>query len=198
LRRNPGTVLGRGADFLFHRVADGLVDDYFPLLELLDRETERVEHQFVDQRPEHGSMARLMDIRKNVLALRRIIVPHRQMISRLSVEQEHLIRDQVRVYFRDVADHLTRIGDNVELYRETIYEALQTHSSIVTQHTNEVMRVFTVIAALMMFPTAIASIYGMNVQFPGSETVWGFWFAMALMGLVSAGTIWYFHRRKWF
>jgi magnesium transporter len=197
IKRNPQATLGRGADALFHRIVDGLVDDYFPLLDILDRETERIEHQFVDQRPERGAMTRLMDIKKNVLALRRIVMPHRQMISRLSLEQEDLIRENVRVYFRDVADHLTRIGDSVEMYRETIYEALQMHNSILAHHTNETMRVFTVVAALMMFPTAIASIYGMNVTFPGSDTAWGFWVAMGLMGVLTVGLMWYFRRKNW-
>jgi magnesium transporter len=197
LRRNPHAMMGRGADVLFHRVIDGLVDDYFPLLEIMDRETDNVEHRFVDRTPGREDMTRLMDIRRNVLALRRIIAPHRQMIARLSVEQEDLISDTVRVYFRDIADHLARIGESVELYRETIYEALQTHNAIVMHHTNEVMRAFTVVAALMMFPTAIASIFGMNVKFPGSDTAWGFWSAMALMAVLTVGLVWYFQRKRW-
>jgi magnesium transporter len=197
LRRNPGAVLGRGADFLFHRLVDGLVDDYFPLMDILDRETERIEDQFVDREPERGAMARMMDIKKNILALRRIVTPHRQMISRLSTQQYEVIGDTVGVYFRDVADHLARIGDNVELYRETIYEALQMHNSIVAQQTNEVMRVFTVIAALMAFPTAIASVYGMNFAFPGKESEHGFWWAVGIMVALTVGMIVYFRRKKW-
>lgn len=197
LRRNPGAVLGRGADFLFHRLVDGLVDDYFPLLDILDRETERIEDQFVDRDPGRGAMGRLMDIKRNVLHLRRIVTPHRQMISRLSSQEYEVIGETVRVYFRDVADHLARIADSVELYRETIYEALQMHNSITAQRTNEVMRVFTVVAALMMFPTAIASIYGMNFKFPGHMTEHGFWWSVAVMVGVTVALVWYFRRRKW-
>jgi magnesium transporter len=197
LRRNPGAVLGRGADFLFHRLVDGLVDDYFPLLDILDRETERIEDQFVDGEPERQAMARLMDIKRNVLALRRIINPHRQMLARLSSQSYEVIGDTVAVYFRDVTDHLARISSSVELYRETIYEAVQMHNSITAQHTNEVMRVFTVIAALMMFPTAIASIYGMNFDFPGSGTRSGFWLSIAVMAAMTVGLIWYFRKKKW-
>ena len=142
-------------------------------------------------------MGRLMDIKKNVLYLRRIVSPHRQMLARLASGQYEVIGETVRVYFRDVADHLARIGDNVELYRETIFEALQLHNSITAQRTNEVMRVFTVIAALMMFPTAIASIYGMNFDFPGSQTRAGFWWSVAVMAAVTAGLIWFFRRKKW-
>ncbi len=197
LRRNPAAVLGRGADFLFHRLVDGLVDDYFPLLDILDRETERIEDQFVDRDPGRGAMGRLMDIKKNVLYLRRIVTPHRQMIARLSAQEYEVIGETVRVYFRDVADHLASIGDSVELYRETIFEAVQLHNSIVAQRTNEVMRVFTVVAALMMFPTAIASIYGMNFKFPGHMTEYGFWWTVALMGLITVALIWFFRRKKW-
>lgn len=197
LRRNPAAVLGRGADFLFHRLVDGLVDDYFPLLEILDRETERIEDQFVDGDPGRGAMGRLMDIKKNVLYLRRIVSPHRQMVARLASGQCEVIGETVRAYFRDVADHLARIGDNVELYRETIFEALQMHNSITAQRTNEVMRVFTVVAALMMFPTAIASIYGMNFKFPGHMTEHGFWWTVAMMGLITIALIWFFRRKKW-
>jgi magnesium transporter len=197
VRRSPAAVMSRGADFLFHRVVDGLVDDYFPLLEILDRETERIEDQFVDRDPERGAMGRLMDIKKNVIALRRIVTPHRQMIARLSAQQYEVIGETVGVYFRDVTDHLARISDSVERYRETIFEAVQLHNSITAQHTNEVMRVFTVVAALMMFPTAIASIYGMNFKFPGHMTESGFWCTVGAMAAVTLGLIWYFRRKKW-
>ncbi len=197
VRRSPAAVMSGGADFVFHRVVDGLVDDYFPLLEILDRETERIEDQFVDRDPERGAMGRLMDIKKNVIALRRIVSPHRQMIARLSAQQYEVIGETVGVYFRDVTDHLARISDSVERYRETIFEAVQLHNSITAQHTNEVMRVFTVVAALMMFPTAIASIYGMNFKFPGHMTEWGFWCTVGSMAAVTLGLIWYFRRKKW-
>ena len=71
------------------------------------------------------------------------------------------------------------------------------HNSITAQHTNEVMRVFTVIAALMMFPTAIASIYGMNFKFPGHMTEYGFWYSVVAMVAITAGLIVYFRRKKW-
>ena len=197
LRRNPQAVLGRGADSLFHRLVDGLVDDYFPLLDILDRETERIEANIVDREPERGAMTRLMDIKRNVLYLRRIVTPHRQMIARLANQRYEVIGETVQVYFRDVADHLARIADSVELYRETIFEAVQMHNSILAQRTNEVMRVFTVVAALMMFPTAIASIYGMNFNFPGSGTRAGFWWSVGLMVAVTVVLIWFFRRKKW-
>ena len=198
LRRNSANVLGRGPAFLFHRLVDGLVDDYFPLLEILDRETEAIEVRLVDQHPGRKSFSQLMDLKRNVLHLRRIVNPHREMIGRVLYEEYPLLGEGVLAYFRDVADHLARISDQVELFRETIYEAVQMYNSSLMQRTNEVMRVFTVVAALMMFPTAIASIYGMNFKFiPAAEHPWGFYATVAVMVLLTAALVLFFRRRRW-
>jgi magnesium transporter len=198
LRRNSANVLGKGPAFLFHRLVDGLVDDYFPLLDILDRETEEIENHFVDHNPTRAAFSKMMALKRNVLHLRRIVVPHREMIGKVLHEDYPLLGEGVLVYFRDVADHLARIGDQVELYRETIYEAAQMYNSAIMQRTNEIMRIFTVLAALMMFPTAIASIFGMNVAFPGFNTATGFWVVMGLMTALTAWLMWYFRRKKWF
>ena len=200
LRRNSANVLGRGSGFLFHRLVDSLVDDYFPLLDVLDRETEDIENHFVDHRPTRASFTKMLALKRNVLHLRRIVVPHREMIGKVLHEDYPLLGEGVLVYFRDVADHLARISDQVELYRETIYEAAQMYNSAIMQRTNEIMRVFTVIAALMMVPTVIASIWGMNFSdkyIPFYHDPWGFYIVVAGMAVMTAVLIWFFRRKKW-
>jgi len=200
LRRNSANVLGKGPAFLYHRLIDGLVDDYFPLLDVLDRETEAVEDSFLGGHPSHESFARIMALKRNVLHLRRIVLPHREMIGRVLHEDYPLLGEGVLAYFRDVADHLARIADQIELNRETIYEASQMYNSALAQRTNEIMRVFTVVAAMMMFPTVIASIWGMNFEPKYSPLYyhpWGFYLVVGIMALLAVGLIWFFRRKKW-
>ena len=198
LRRNSANVLGKGPGFLFHRLVDGLVDDYFPLLDILDRETEDIENHFVDHRPTRASFTKMLALKRNVLHLRRIVVPHREMIGKVLHEDYPLLGENVLVYFRDVADHLARIADQVELYRETIYEAAQMYNSAIMQRTNEIMRIFTVLTVLVMFPTAVTSIYSMNLKLPLADREWAFWVVTVLMATMMIGMVWYFRRKKWF
>jgi magnesium transporter len=200
LRRNSANVLGKGPAFLFHRLVDGLVDDYFPLLDVLDRETEEVETHFLNSHPSRESFSKMLALKRNVLHLRRIVLPHREMIGRVLHEDYPLLGESVLVYFRDVADHLARIADQIELFRETIYEAAQMYNSALMQRTNEIMRVFTVVAALMMVPTVIASIWGMNFSdqyIPFYHHPWGFYLVVSGMGVMTAALIWFFRRKKW-
>jgi magnesium transporter len=199
LRRNSANVLGKGPAFLFHRLVDGLVDDYFPLLDILDRETEDIENHFVDHSPTRAAFSKMMALKRNVLHLRRIVVPHREMISKVLHEDYPFLSESVLVYFRDVADHLARIADQVELFRETIYEAAQMYNSAIMQRTNETMRIFTVLTVLVMFPTAVSSVYSMNVEgIPFHTHPWAFWGVVIVMVVMMIGMVWYFRRKKWF
>jgi magnesium transporter len=199
LRRNSANVLGKGPAFLFHRLVDGLVDDYFPLLDVLDRETESIENHFVDHSPTRSAFGKMMALKQNVLHLRRIVLPHREMIGKVLHEDYPLLGEGVLVYFRDVADHLARISDQVELYRETIYEAAQMYNSAIMQRTNETMRIFTVLTVLVMFPTAVSSVYSMNVEgIPFAKHPQAFGMVTGIMVLMMFGMIWYFRRKKWF
>jgi magnesium transporter len=199
LRRNSANVLGKDPGFLFHRLVDGLVDDYFPLLDVLDRETEDIENHFVDHSPTRAAFSKMLALKRNVLHLRRIVVPHREMIGKVVHEDYPLLGENVLVYFRDVADHLARIADQVELYRENIYEAAQMYNSAIMQRTNEIMRIFTVLTVLVMFPTAVSSVYSMNVEgIPFAKHPQAFAVVVAIMLVMMAGMIWYFRRKKWF
>jgi magnesium transporter len=121
------------------------------------------------------------------------------MIGKVLHEDYPLIGEGAMAYFRDVADHLTRIADQVELFRETIYEAAQMYNSAIMQRTNEIMRIFTVLTVLVMFPTAVSSVYSMNVEgIPFAKHPWAFWGVTLFMVLIMAGMVVYFRRRKWF
>jgi magnesium transporter len=198
LRRNSANVMGKGPAFLFHRLVDGLVDDYFPLLDILDRETEDIESHFVDHHPSRAAFGKMMALKQSVLHLRRVVIPHREMIGKLLHEDYPLLGENVLVYFRDVADHLARIADQVELYRENIYEAAQMYNSAIMQRTNEIMRIFTVLTVLVMFPAAVTSVYSMNVKLPLADREWAFWVVTTVMAVMMGGMVWYFRRKKWF
>jgi magnesium transporter len=121
------------------------------------------------------------------------------MIGRVLHEDYPLLSEGVLVYFRDVADHLARISDQVELFRETIYEAAQMYNSAIMQRTNETMRIFTVLTVLVMFPTAVSSVYSMNVEgIPFAKQPQAFALVTGFMVLMMIGMVWYFRRKRWF
>jgi magnesium transporter len=107
------------------------------------------------------------------------------------------IRPEIRPYLRDVYDRMVRINDMLDSFRDELATMLDIYVSQVSNQLNEVMKVLTAITVIIVPVTLIASIYGMNVTYPGVNTVVGFWWSAGLMGATALGMWLYFRSRKW-
>ncbi len=194
---NPA-LLARGADDLFHAILDAAVDLYFPLLDLLDDRLDRLEEELFS-----GATARTLEeifgLKKLILRLRRFANPQRDTLS-LFVHHEYAVVDErTRYYLRDVFDHLNRINDTLDAYRDLIAGAADTYISLVSQRTNDAVKVLSIFATIMLPLGLIAGLYGTNFRnLPGAGAEYGFLImlgGMVLMSLVLLGIFW---RRGWF
>ena len=194
-------VLKHTADWLLHGLLDGLVDEYLPIVDKLDETIDEIEEQVLHH-AESPLLQEILIVKRNTMRLRRATIPQRDIMNRLSRQGEFptLIRDEVRIYFRDVYDHLVRIEYLVEALRDLSDGALQTYLSVVSNRLNEVMKVLTAAATIFLPLTLISGVYGMNFQenqFPSFSAPWGFAVVVGTMITIAVSMLLFFRFRRY-
>ena len=195
--RNP-KVLGEGPVSLFHRIVDTMVDHYRPEVQKLEEALDDLEAAVLD-RPTPDVMRLILNEKRRVAGLRRIITPQRDVVARLARREFVDISTDMSFRFRDVYDHLQHLSDDATMFQDRITGILDAYLSNVSNKLNEVMKVLTVVATVFMPLTLISGIYGMNIhlpQFPGNDAAQFWWLAgimIAVVGLMLA----FFRRNRW-
>lgn len=198
LRTSP-IACRRGPAFLLHQILDQVVDYYSPVLDDFDTRIDELEHEIFNlKRPNNVILAEIMDLKRSVLRLRRISTKQMDIILRMSRGEFGLIPDEMRPFYRDIYDHIVRVTDLAESYRDLIGGSLEAYLSVVSNRMNEIMKVLTVFSAIMLPLTFIAGVYGMNFDnMPELHTRYGYFGALAVMGVVALGMLIFFWRRGW-
>ncbi|MCK6527940.1 magnesium transporter CorA family protein [Myxococcota bacterium] len=193
LPESPG--MGEGEVAFLRELLDTLVDQYDPVLDRFDTELSALEFLILD-RPSPEHLADLLRLKRGLQRMRRINGHQQATILRLARGEFPLIPERERPFFRDVTDRLARISDLTETYRETASALLETYVSVASNRLSEVMRTLTVATLLLMPPTLIAGIYGMNFRhMPELGWVSGYPMAMALMVASAAAVLFWLNRR---
>jgi magnesium transporter len=191
-------ALGEGSAALLHRIVDVIVDNYRPEIEQLSGRLDELE----DRVFESGGASLAMDIlnfKKDVSSLRRVIQPQRDVVGRLARREFPWIDEQISYRFRDVHDHLVRIADESMFFQDRITSLLDANLATVSNQLNQIMKILTLIATVFMPLTFITGLYGMNVDLPhfGLGGVTMFWVLMAIMTAVVLLMLMYFRKRDW-
>ncbi len=153
----------QGSGYLLYRVIDRLVDYCLPILSKIGDNIEKVEEDiFSAEMPK--AIREISILRRDVIAFRRIIWPMRAVIGSLEPKVRRFTTMDLTVYFGDMVDHLNKIWDGLDEYKEIIEGLSDTHDSVATNRTNEVMRMLTIIATILLPITVVASIFGMNIE----------------------------------
>ena len=143
-------------------------------------------------------MSRIFEMKRDAVSLRKIVSTQLEVFSRLTSPGFGIISEEHVVYFRDVHDHLIRVFEAMDSYRELMSGALDAYLSNVSNRMNEVMKALTLVATIMLPLTFIAGVYGMNFEvMPELKWKYGYVFALGLMGLVAAGIIRWFKHKTW-
>jgi len=199
LLRTTPVACQRGTAFLLHQILDQVVDYYSPVLDDFDDRIDRLEDDiFTLKRPNNTILAEIMDLKRSVLRLRRISGKQMDILHRMSRGEFALIPDEMRPFYRDVYDHLVRVVDLAESYRDLISGSLEAYLSVVSNRLNEIMKVLTIFSAVMLPLTFIAGVYGMNFEnMPELHSRYGYYAVWAIMAAVAVGMLLFFKRRGW-
>jgi len=199
LIRTSPVVCRRGASFLLHQILDRIVDYYSPVLDDFDNRIDELEAKiFVGRSSNNEMLADIMNIKRSVLRLRRISVKQLDILLRISRGEFELISPTLLPFYRDIYDHLVRVTDLAESYRDLITGLLDAHLSVVSNRLNEVMKVLTIFSAIMLPLTFIVGVYGMNFEhMPELHSMYGYYVVWGVMITVALGMLVFFRKRGW-
>jgi magnesium transporter len=197
LRAGRGSIRKLGPDYLAYALLDAIIDHCFPILECVGEALEAMEDELLAA-PTRSCIARLHEYRRTLIQLRRAVWPVRDLINGLLHDESGLVSKQTKVFLRDAYDHAVRIMDLVESYRDLTASMLELYLSSVSQRTNEIMRVLTVISAIFIPLTFVVGIYGMNFDnMPELRQPWGYFACLGLMATIATFQILFFKRKGW-
>ena len=201
LKNQKMRVRKSGCDFLASALIDAIVDNYFIVLEKIGEGVETLEEQIIvnQANQQSGHLEEILRLKKEMLLVRKAVWPLREVLSTLMKEDEEtLIRESTRLFFKDIYDHILRIIDTIELSREILAGVHELYLTNISNGLNEVMKVLTIFATIFMPLTFIVGIYGMNFRFmPELEWKYGYFGIMSIMGLIVLVMLIYFRRKEW-
>ncbi len=203
IRADRGRIRKAGPDYLVYALLDAVIDAYFPLLEDYGDKMDQLEEDIIERHPP-DAIARVHTIKRDLLTIRRAVWPLREVINALIRDANTMITEETRLYLRDCYDHVVRIIDLVENFRELSADLTDLHLSMVSYKMNEVMKVLTIMATIFIPLTFIVGVYGMNFDpdaspwnMPELRAYYGYPITMASMGIMVLCMLVYFRRKGW-
>jgi magnesium transporter len=197
LKEAKGRVRRFGADYLCYALIDAVVDAYFNILEIVGDKIELIDEQLIAG-PQPNTMQVLHTMKREMIYLRKAVWPMRDMIGTMERSQTELIKPSTDLYLRDVHDHVVRVIETIENYRDLINGIMDLYLSSLSNKLNEVMKVLTIISTLFIPVTFIVGVYGMNFDYmPELRSPYGYAVTWIIMLSIMLSLIYYFRRKKW-
>ena len=205
LENHLGKIRDRGADYLVYALLDTVIDEGFPVLESFGEEIELLEEELLET-PTKNTLKKLHNIKRELLLIRRMLWPQREILNALIRDESLLFKEDTRIYLRDCYDHTIQILDLIETSRDMTASMLDVYLSSISYRLNDVMRVLTVIATIFIPLTFLVGVYGMNFgmnqkspwAMPELDWYYAYPVLWLLMILIAVGMIVFFRRRGWF
>lgn len=192
----PGLVEPHPLGFLLYNLADGLVDGYFPVADRLEARIDDLEAELFGQVTTE-TLRKLLRLREELIVLRRIVGPERDIFNILTRRDHPVIDESTAAFFNDIYDHLLRIAETLDTYRELLSGALDVYVSQQSNKLNVVVKRLTAITLVLMVVTAVTGFFGMNVGFPGRDEPLGLQEAVAAMVVLGLGAWGLARRQEW-
>jgi magnesium transporter len=194
-----GRAFADGPTAILHRIVDTMVDHYRPEVDKLEDKLDEIEESIFKDADARDTTQRILELKRDVASLRRVILPQRDVVGRLARREFEAISEEMSYRFRDVHDHVIRVSDEATMFHDRVTSLLEAHLSNTSNRLNEVMKVLTIIATIFMPLGVLTGVYGMNVplvHFPGGEGV-QFWWILGIMVANCGLMLWFFRRKRW-
>jgi magnesium transporter len=191
------SLFSKGSGYLLYHVLDDLFDYCFPILDKIGHKLDRIEDDIDEGRFEE-IVRDISRVKQEIISYRKIVKPQRPTLRVLERHVERFLPEDLELYFDDLVDASERIWDLLDNYKEVVEALEATNESAISHRQNDVLRVLTIFSVLLLPLTLIASIFGMNVNFPGFGTAAAFWVIVGAMAGVLAGLLAFFRWRRFF
>lgn len=191
-------LLAEGPGYVLYALMDTVVDRYFPVIDALEDELERIEAHIFEGEPARANVEALYALKRKLMVLRHAVGPLHEAASKLYGGRVPAVTASTQEYFRDVYDHLFRINQSIDSLRDMLTTAISVNLSLVTLHESETVKRLASYAALVAVPTMIAGIYGMNFDvMPELRWQFGYPFTMAVMLVIDVYLFYRFRKAGW-
>ncbi len=186
----------KGADFLFYRLLDLIIDEYFKVIDKIDEEVHKIEQGF-----HLGRSSVIEDVywlKKEVLYLKKALFPIRDIIASLVRNESKHFQVETLFFFNDTLDHCEQINESVDLSHELVKSFFDRYMSSMNKKTNEIMMYLTIFSTVFIPLTFITGIYGMNFRYmPELQTKYGYYIVLTVLFLIALSILYFFKRKKW-
>jgi len=190
-------LFSRGAEAVAHAILRRMIDSYFPMMDRVEAKLDAAEDTIFDS-PSQSDLQRIFSLRKDIVKLRSIATQQLDVINRMALGEFEIITPHGLLLARDLYDHLYRLSEKTASFRELTTSLLDAYLSQASNKMNEVMKVLTVIATIMMPLGVVVGYYGMNFKFmPGLDHPYGWIYTLGGMGVIIAGMLSYFRYKRW-
>ena len=192
------TYMSRSSGFLFYHMLDRLVNYCFPILDKVVDNVEKVE-DLIFARPVPETVREILLVRRDLISFRRVVHPQIGVVEALEQEEYPFFKEDQDIYFGDIADHIRKIWDGLEDCKEVVDGLADTSNWLTSHRIQEIMRVLTIVMAIMAPATLLASIYGMNIHLPGGREASFVPLGVILLIMlgIAVAMLWFFRRRHW-
>lgn len=198
IKNNKGRVRKRKADYLVYTLIDLIVDNYFIITDEIQVDIETLESEIL-RGPDKEELEMILKLKKELVFLRKSVIPVREAISGLEKTDSNLIDPSTQLFLRDVYDHTIHITESIENHREMLQSLLDIYLTGLSNKLNNVMKTLTVISTVFIPLTFIAGLYGMNFKtIPGDDNPHGFVIASSIMIGIGIIMVIILKQKKWF
>lgn len=194
---NSAVFQKREVSYLGYSIIDLIVDTEFKTLYHIGEIIEKLETRLLND-PEPSITTDIHKLKSDILTFRSLVRPLRNLVNIFEKEESTVIKDNLKIYIRDLNDHVVQLSEITEIYRETISHLMDIYLSSANNRMSEVMKVLTIIATIFIPLTFLAGIYGMNFKYmPELEWQYGYYTVLSIMGLIIICMLIFFRKKKW-
>jgi magnesium transporter len=187
--------MNRGADFLLYALIDGITDEYFPMLDRIDMRIDELEDEIYNKEV-RGVTEEFLALKRTIILIRRVILPQRRIFLTVNGKWKFDIREENVPFYIDLLDHLERIVDSAETFRDLVNSALDTYYSITNATSSEKLNVLTLISTIMLPLTFVTGFFGMNVPIPYQNSHWATAVIIVMLIVLTWGMWKYFKNKQ--
>jgi magnesium transporter len=193
--------LERGVDFVYYLIADGIVDDNFPILDRVADELEELQDSVLAT-PRREDLQRIFELKRHLVSMRKVLSPQRDVLGLLAKRGDPRVGERTALYLRDVYDHLVRINESIEANRDFLGNAVDAYLSAVGQRSNDIMKQLTILSAIFLPLAFVVGFFGQNFDNLGFVRDWVhsdalMWSMIALCLATPVGMIAWFKHKGW-
>jgi magnesium transporter len=189
-------LFAKGSGRLLYEILDDLFDYCFPILDKIGHKLDTIEDDMFEGRAE-DVVRDISNVKQEIISYRKIIKPERATLRLLERRVEQFLPEELDLYFDDIVDAAERIWDLLDNYKEVVEALESTNESVISHRQNDVLRLLTLISVTMLPLTLITGIFGMNVHFPGFDSVAAFWVIVVAMVTTLTGMVAFFKMKRW-